>query len=93
MTAARHQLNSRREQVLDWLASATSEQRREYDDVIRALSERSPKDMTLYNLRPMPGDSRRMVADLPSGLQLVWADLPDYPGYFNVTFVGRLDLA
>ena len=87
-----HRLNSLRDQPRLWQERATTGERLEFLAAVEAVCDRSSTAMAPFNPRAMHDDSNRVVMQLSGGLVLVWADLVDAPEFFNVFYVGRLEL-
>lgn len=86
-----HKLNSEHEQVKNWLTGASKEETAAYWFAIKEISQRTGEYFQANTSR-LPNSRNRMVTQMSTGHHIVWADLLDYRSYFNVFYVGNLDL-
>lgn len=87
-----HRPNSFREQVNRWIDGASTEERVEFLAAVEAVCDRSPVVMAAFHPRPLNEEGNRVAMQMSNGLMMVWADLVDAPEFFNVIYVGRLEV-
>ena len=86
---SKHRLNSEYEQVKNWLSTCSDEDKLAYQSALFEIVSRQGQEVGV-NTISLPGHINRQATRMATGHYVVWADLVDYPSYFNIMFVGRL---
>lgn len=86
------QLHGYRDQAKNWLAHASRSQKAEVLRVVQAISDGDGAcRRVMFSEQAMNGKPGWWIARLPEcGVDLVWAQLTDYPNRFTVVYIGYL---